>query len=65
LFNSRFQLANVNAVYKFASYQLMASMGRLLPALRISAPPEVRADHREQSQRPLGIFNIEIEPLRQ
>ncbi|MEM7425829.1 MAG: TolC family outer membrane protein [Pseudomonadota bacterium] len=65
LFNSRFQLSSVEAVYKFASYQLMASMGRLLYTLGVNPPAEGRADHREQSQRPLGVFNIEIEPLRQ
>ncbi len=65
LFNSRFQKSSVEAVYKFAAYQLMASMGRLLPSLSVKPPPEVTADHREQSQRPLGIFRIEIEPLRQ
>ncbi len=65
LFNSRFQMTSVNAVYNFAGYQLLASMGRLLESMRISAPAESRADHREQSQRPLGIFKIDIEPLRQ
>lgn len=65
LFNSRFQLSSVEAVYKFAAYQLIASTGRLLETLGVPAPAEVKADHRIQSQKPLGIFNIEIEPLRQ
>ncbi len=65
LFNSRFQLSSVEAVYKFAAYQLMASMGRLLYSLGVEPPAEVKADHREQSQRFLGVFSIEIEPLRQ
>ena len=65
LFNSRFQLSSVQAVYTFAAYQLIASTGRLLETLGVSPPPEVKADHRIQSQKPLGIFNIEIEPLRQ
>ena len=65
LFNSRFQLSSVEAVYKFASYQLMASMGRLLPSIGVQPPAEIRADHREQTQRPLGVFTFEIEPLRQ
>ncbi len=65
LFNSRFQLSSVEAVYKFAAYQLVASTGRLLQTLKVAAPAEVKADHRQQSQKPMGIFNIEIEPLRQ
>ncbi|NNF80205.1 MAG: TolC family outer membrane protein [Rhizobiales bacterium] len=65
LFNSRFQLSSVQAVYTFAAYQLIASTGRLLETLGVAAPVEVKADHRLQSQKPLGIFNIEIEPLRQ
>ncbi len=65
LFNSRFQLSSVEAVYTFAAYQLIASTGRLLETLGVAAPAEVKADHRRQSQKPLGIFNIEIEPLRQ
>lgn len=64
-FNSRFQLSSVEAVYKFAAYQLVASTGRLLQTLQVAPPAEVRADHRAQSQKPMGIFNIEIEPLRQ
>ncbi len=65
MFNSRFQLSSVEAVYKFSAYQLVASTGRLLQTLKVSAPAEVKADHRQQSQKPMGIFNIEIEPLRQ
>lgn len=65
LFNSRFQRSSVEAVYKFASYQLMASMGRLLSSIGVQPPAEVRADHREQAHRPMGVFTLDIEPLRQ
>ena len=65
LFLSRFELASVDAVYKFSAHQLLASMGVLLESLRVSAPAEARADHLLQSQQPLGMFNIEIDPLRQ
>lgn len=64
LFNSRFQLSSINAVQLFAAYQVLASMGKLLDSLGVAPPPEVVADHRLQSQKSFGIFNIEIEPLR-
>jgi len=63
LFNSRFQLISVRAVRTFAAYQMLASMGRILVSLNVDAPPEGVANHREQGQRPFGVFNIEIEPL--
>ncbi len=65
LFNSRFQLISIRAVRTFSAYQLLASMGEILRALNVDAPRETVADHRRQSQEPLGIFNIQIEPLRQ
>jgi outer membrane protein, adhesin transport system len=64
LFNSRFQLSSINAVHLFSAYQLLASMGRLLDTLGVAAPAEAVADHRLQSQKTFGVFNIEIEPLR-
>lgn len=64
LFSSRFQLISVNAVRLFSAYQLLATMGQLLDSLGIAAPVEAVAGHRAQSQKHLGIFNIQIEPLR-
>ncbi len=64
LFSSQFQLISVSAVRTFSAYQLLATMGGLLHSLGIAPPTEVVANHREQSQRHFGIFNIEIEPLR-
>jgi len=64
LFSSSFQLTSVNAVRIFSAYQLLATMGGLLDSLGVAAPAEAVANHRVQSQRPLGIFNINIEPLR-
>lgn len=63
-FNSRFQLISVRAVHKFSAYQLLATTGQLLTALDVAPPPEVVADHLVQSQGRLGVFNIDIEPLR-
>lgn len=63
-FNSRFQLSSVYAVHLFSAYQLLASMGHLLSTLDVAPPPEAVADHRLQSQKSFGIFNIDIEPLR-
>ena len=63
-FSSRFQLISVTAVRLFSAYQLLASMGELLRSLGVAAPMETIANHREQSQKTLGIFRIEIEPLR-
>jgi hypothetical protein len=51
-------------VHLFSAYQLLASMGRLLDTLGVAAPAEAIADHRLQSQKNFGVFNIEIEPLR-
>ena len=65
LFSSQFQFISVSAVRLFAAHQLLATMGDLLGALGVAPPPETTADHRKQSKRHLGIFNIEIEPLRQ
>lgn len=65
LFSSRFQLVSLQAVSFFSSYQVLASMGRLLESFDLDAPAEAVADHRVQSKKPLGIFNITIEPLRQ
>ncbi len=64
LFNSRFQLESIHAVHLFSAYQVLASMGKLLESLGVVPPGETIADHRLQSQKPLGIFNISIEPLR-
>ncbi|MBZ0218007.1 MAG: TolC family outer membrane protein [Fimbriimonadaceae bacterium] len=64
LFQAQFQLESVSAIHIFSGYQLMASTGLLLKSMSIVVPHEVRADLREQSQRPLGIYGIEIEPLR-
>jgi adhesin transport system outer membrane protein len=61
-FNSRFQFQSAAAIHYFSAYQLLAHMGRLLDALGVSAPIEVIADHRIQSER--SLFRIEIEPLR-
>ena len=63
-FNSRFQLTSVRAVHTFSAYQLLAGMGKLLEAIDVAAPDTAIADHRTQSKRRLGIFNITIEPLR-
>jgi outer membrane protein, adhesin transport system len=63
-FSSQFQLASVSAVRVFSAYQLLATMGRLLPTLGVHAPPEARAILLDQLDRgPLGI-RLEIEPLR-
>ncbi len=64
LFNSRFQLESIHAVHLFSAYQVLASMGKLLQNLGIAPPPETLADHRTQSQKSFGMFNINIEPLR-
>lgn len=64
LFSSQFQLISIQAVSFFSAYQVMASMGQLLASFNIQAPAETIADHRLQSQKTLGIFNINIEPLR-
>jgi adhesin transport system outer membrane protein len=62
-FTSQFQLASAEAVHRFAAYQLLASMNRLLRTLEINPPVEARSNFLEQSQH--GIFSIDIEPLRQ
>ncbi len=64
LFNSRFQLSSVRSVHLFSAYQLLANMGILLDTLGIAAPKEGKAQLRAQTQRSLGVFNINIEPLR-
>lgn len=62
-FNSEFQYQSAAAVRYFAAYQLLAHMGRLLSTLDVSPPPEVLADHLQQSRE--SLFRIDIEPLRQ
>ena len=62
-FTSQFQLTSAEAVHRFAAYQLLASMNRLLKTLGISPPSEARSDFLEQTQH--GIFTLDIEPLRQ
>ncbi len=64
LFNSRFQLSSIRSVHLFSAHQLLASMGVLLDTLGVAAPKEAIAQRRAQTQRSLGIFNINIEPLR-
>ncbi|WP_119274325.1 TolC family outer membrane protein [Taklimakanibacter deserti] len=62
-FTSQFQLTSADAVHRFAAYQLLASMNRLLKTLGIRPPVEARSNFLEQSQG--GVFSIDIEPLRQ
>ena len=64
LFNSRFQLSSVVAVRWFSSYQLLASMGKLLDSVGVAAPKEALAQRRDQTKKSLGVFNVLIEPLR-
>lgn len=64
LFNSRFQLSSIRAVHLFSAHQLLASMGILLDTLGVAAPKEGISQRRAQTQRSLGVFNINIEPLR-
>lgn len=64
LFNSRFQLSSIRSVHLFSAHQLLASMGTLLDSLGVSAPKEGSAQLRAKTQRSLGVFNINIEPLR-
>jgi adhesin transport system outer membrane protein len=63
LFSSQFQLASAKAARLFSAYRIKAATGRLLASLGVHAPAEayVRAPNLEGT----GIFNIEIEPLRQ
>ena len=62
-FTSQFQLTSAEAVHRFAAYQLLATMNRLLKTLDISAPAEARSDYLEQTRQ--GVFSLDIEPLRQ
>ncbi len=64
LFNSRFQLSSIRSVQLFSAHQLLANMGVLLDTLGVAAPKEGTSQRRVQTQRSLGVFNINIEPLR-
>ena len=63
LFNSRFQFTSQTAVFKFSAYQLLGSMGRLLPTVGVSAPAESVGGYRTRMRN--NIFDINIPPLRQ
>lgn len=64
MFNSRFQLASVRAVHKFAAYQLLAGTGQLLNSFGLHAPPEAYSEKRSRHIRHLGHYDLKIEPLR-
>jgi adhesin transport system outer membrane protein len=62
-FNSQFQLTSAQAVRLFSTYQLLATMGRLLYTLSVQPPPEAHSNMIEQTDK--GFYAIDIEPLRQ
>jgi len=63
LFSSQFQLASAKAARLFSAYNVQASTGRLLATLGVHAPPEAHVEIPNLERT--GIFQIDIEPLRQ
>jgi adhesin transport system outer membrane protein len=63
-FNAKFQLLGAEAIQRFAAYQLLAGMGRLLSSLGISPPPESQTRGQLYSAGQLDGFDVLFEPLR-
>jgi adhesin transport system outer membrane protein len=63
LFSSQFQLSSAKAARLFSAYNVHAATGRLLANLGVHAPPEARVEIPDLENT--GIFQIDIEPLRQ
>lgn len=63
LFSSQFQLASAKAARLLSAYNIHAATGRLLANLGVHAPPEAHV--RVPDPESTGIFQIDIEPLRQ
>ena len=63
-FNAKFQLIGARAVQRFAAYQLLAGMGRLLASLGITPPPESQTRGQLYGGGQLSGFDVMFEPLR-